>query len=224
MSKSKWDRLAAASGIVFVGLYMVGFLLATHAIPGLSHPNHDWVVWVRNHPRQLKAAAILVGLSILAFVWFVGSIADVLRRADEQRLAAVATASGGASVAVATVGIAIVAALAQRLAIDAPNLTKSLWELATVTLTVINFVGAALVYTTAAATWRSGLFPRWYAWFGSLAALVILVNGGALAYKGFYAPNGGFGLIGTIVFLVWVLATSVLLMRTSGEKEAAAAT
>jgi len=211
MGKLNWERLAAASGAVFVALFVAGFVLAVSDQPSLGDPNADWVAWVRDHVRELKVATILLGLALVAFLWFVGSVAGALRKAGEERLASVATASGAAMATLALLGVALVTALAYRVSAEAPRLTKPLFEVQLVVFTLISFPVAAFAYTTAVATWRSRLFPGWYAPAGGLAALAFLFGGGALAAKGFYAPDGGYALITTIAFLVWVLVTSLLL-------------
>lgn len=216
MGRLNWERLAAASGAVFVALFVAGFVLAVSEQPSLGDPNADWVTWVGDNRRELKVAAILLGLALVAFLWFVGSVAHALHRVGEERLASVATASGAAMAAIAIVGVTLVTALAWRVAGEAPRLTKPLFEVQLVAFTLISFPVAAFAYTTAVATWRSRLFPRWYAAPAGLAALAFLFGGGALALKGFYAPDGAYALITTIAFLVWVLVTSVLLAFEQG--------
>jgi hypothetical protein len=70
---------------------------------------------------------------------------------------------------------------------------------------------------------RTGLFPEWYAPVSGLAALVLLFSGGAFAHKGFYSPTGAYSIIAFIVLLVWVAATSGLLMMQAGGSQAPAA-
>lgn len=211
MGRLDWDRLAAASGAVFVALFVAGFALGTSDQPSLGDPGADWVAWARDHVRELKGATILLGLALAAFVWFVGSVAQALRRAGEERLAAVATTAGAVMASLALIGIALATAVAWRLVGEAPRLTKPLFEVQVILLTLVSFPTAAFAYTTAVATWRSRLFPAWYAPLGGLAALAFLFGGGALTAKGFYAPDGGYSLIVTIAFLVWALVTSLLL-------------
>ncbi len=219
MGRLDWDRLAAASGAVFVALFVAGFALGTADQPSLGDPGADWVAWARDNARELKGATILLGLALTAFVWFVGSIAQALRRAGEERLAAVATTAGAAMASMALVGVALATALAWRVSADSPRLTKPLIEVEVILFTLISFPTAAFAYTTAVATWRSRLFPAWYAPAGGLAALAFLFGGGALTAKGFYAPDGGYALIVTIAFLVWALVTSALLaFQVGGQK------
>ncbi len=73
---------------------------------------------------------------------------------------------------------------------------------------------SALAAATALAVLRGRMLPPWYGWASATTALVTIFRGGALAHGGFYAPGGGYGSITFIVILIWVLATSgVLILR-----------
>jgi hypothetical protein len=48
---------------------------------------------------------------------------------------------------------------------------------------------AVLVAATAIASWRTLLFPRWWAWVSAAAAVVMVSGGATLAKTGFYRPE-----------------------------------
>jgi hypothetical protein len=73
--------------------------------------------------------SILLGLALITFVWFAGSLATRLRDAGEPRLAAVAFGGAVATAAVFAIGIAVQAAVAYRIASERPTLVKSFVEL-----------------------------------------------------------------------------------------------
>jgi hypothetical protein len=62
------------------------------------------VRYVLSNSREIKVGAILLGLALITFVWFVSSLAARLRDAGEPRLAAIAF---GGAVATAVFAIAI---------------------------------------------------------------------------------------------------------------------
>jgi len=86
----------------------------------------------------------------------------------------------------------------------------------------MGFPLAILAGATALSAFKSGVFPLWYGAVGAIAALWFLVGSAAYASSGFFSPTGAFQWIGFLVFLVWVLVTSVLmLMRQEAEQPAA---
>ena len=203
------ERLAAYSGILFVGLFVLGFLVGGNP-PDLTASKERWTLWfAANHRREL-AAAILIGVALVAFVWFLGSVWAALRGAGETRLAAVALGSGLAAVGLGYVWVAVWAS-AYRVGIDQQSLLKGMVDFGDTAATVIGFPLAGLVAASAIASRRAGFLPRWYGPAGGLAAVVLLFGGGALAQNGFYRPDGPYAFFALIVFLVWTAVTSVLL-------------
>jgi hypothetical protein len=203
------ERLAAYSGVVFVAMFVLGFLVGGNP-PDLTASKERWTLWfAANHRREL-AAAILIGVALVAFVWFLGSLWSALRGAGQPRLAAVALASGLAAAGLGYVWVAVWAS-AYRVGIDQQSLLKGMVDFGDTAVTVIGFPLAGLAASTAIASARAGFLPRWYAPAGGLTALVLLFGGGALAQHGFYRPDGPYAFLALAVFLVWTAVTSVLI-------------
>jgi hypothetical protein len=74
-----------------------------------------------------------------------------------------------------------------------------------------------------AATLRTGLFARWWGWLSVAGGVLLIVGATARARDGFWSPTGGMSFICFIVFLVWVLVTSILLTMRMRERRASAA-
>jgi hypothetical protein len=216
MGRWSVERLAAATGGAFVVLFIAAFFSVTASPPDHGDPSAKFVAYYTDHHTGGKISSILFGLALVALLWFLGSVARALRDAGEPRLAAVAHGSGVATVSVAAVIGAVQASLYYAVASDAPGAVKAFWDVLIVLETLIGFPVAALVGAVSVAAWRSRLFPVWFAALGGVAALVALVGGGALKAKGFYSPEGAYGLISLIVFLAWTLVTSVLLVMREG--------
>ncbi|HEU5277818.1 MAG TPA: hypothetical protein VFU26_02830 [Gaiellaceae bacterium] len=223
MARWNWERLAASSGILFVVLFIVGFFIPGKP-PSMSAGNTTWVHYILGNSREIKVGSILLGLALITFVWFAGSLAARLRDAGEPGLAAIAFGGAVVTAAVFAIGIAVQAAVAYRIASERPTLVKSFIELMTVALTIIRFPVAMTMSATAIAALRAGVFPQWYAPLSGLAALVVLVGAGALGQKGFYSPDGGYTTISLIAFLAWTLVTSGWLASRMGTERAPAAT
>jgi len=85
---------------------------------------------------------------------------------------------------------------------------------------VIYWPVAVLVGATAAAAFRSRIFPPWHAWAGGIAALLFLLGGTTWAKDGFWAPDGAYGTIAFLLALAWLVVTSALLVRRAPAAEA----
>ena len=205
-----WDRLAAGSGIVFVALFVAGFLTATKP-PSLNATNSKWVHYALGHTKELKISSALFGLAVIAFLWFAGSLATRLRDSGERRLAM--TFLAGVAGAVGTVGVLIAGQVALvRIAVDSPGQVKSWVDFLQLANIAVNFATVAVIGTVAIASLRSGVFPRWFGMLSGLAAVAFAFGGAAFAQSGFYAPDGGYAMIVNIVFAAWVLVTSGMMV------------
>jgi len=61
------------------------------------------------------------------------------------------------------------------------------------------------------------VLPRWIGWSSFVVALAHLVATLSLARDGAFSPTGAFGQAPGFLYLVWMLAASVVLLRT-GER------
>lgn len=221
MRNLNWERIAAASGVLFVALFVIAFFVpGTPPAPGDSRA--DWIAYTLDKSKELKLSAILFGLAMIAFLWFLGSLAAALRNGGEPRLAAVAFGGGVATISVAFVSTAFQAAMAWRIAADEPTLVRAFADIQYALNTLVSFSVAVFIFATAVASWRARIFPSWYSAGSAVVAVALVFAGGALAYDGFYAPNGAYAIITLIASLVWALATSALLVQHVGVEGAQA--
>jgi hypothetical protein len=210
MGKWNWDRIAAGSGIAGVAGLLIGTFLPGSP-PTVTDSRAKVIHYFVSHHRRGLVAEIIIGLGLLALIWFFGTISSAVRSKGQERLAAIALAGGIAAIGIAFIGTAINTALFFSVAHDT-LLARPLYITSVVATTLIGFPVAALIYAVTIAVARSHMFPRWYVWLSGLAALALLFSGGAFAAKGFYSPTGGYSIISFIVFVVWVVLTAVLLM------------
>jgi hypothetical protein len=73
---------------------------------------------------------------------------------------------------------------------------------------------------------RTGFLPAWLAWLALVTALFNAFGlGNVFTDHGAFASDGVLGfLVGFLLFLVWVLAASIVLVRRLGGEQAATAT
>lgn len=216
MDKAMWDRVAPGFGVVFAVLFVLGFLLIIGDAPALDDPAEEVVAYYDDERGKLLTVIVLFGLSIVAFLWFLGSLVDTLRvEADESRLAATVLAAGVVTTSLFGGIVLLNAGLTFQIAEDGDvSVVAALYDLIWVSTTLIAYPIAALVFAAGIGGMRGGLVPAWFGWASGAAAAAILVSGTTFAQDGFWAPDGLYNAYVTpTLFVVWVVVLSVLLLR-----------
>jgi hypothetical protein len=215
MDRAVWDRVAPGFGVVFAVFFVLGFLLIGDS-PGLDDSPEEIATYFDDERGKLLTVIVLFGLSIVAFLWFLGSLVHTLRvEANESRLAATALGAGVVTTSLFGGIVLLNAGLAFQIAEDGDaGVVAAVYDLAWVASTLISFPLAALVFATGIGTWRSRLLPAWFGWASVVVAVAILASGTTWARDGFWAPDGLYNAyITPIVFVVWTVVASVLLLR-----------
>jgi len=208
-----WERWAPLSGVVFVALIIPTFFLPAKSPPGADDPAADWAAFVQDHRSALLASMCFSGVAVVAFVCFLGVVASRVRRAGEELLAVVVLGGGLVTAAVWYVWLSFQGVLAWTSGegLD-PAVVKTLLASADF---AFPFPIAALVVATSLAARRSRAWPAWFSWVGVAGGVWVLVGGLALARDGFFSPTSGARLTGWAFFFLWVLASSVVLLRAT---------
>jgi hypothetical protein len=187
------------TGIVFVVLVAVAFIVSGET-PSTDDSRQEIVSFYLDNDSEQAAAAAILALATVAFLFFLGSLRNALRAApgDEGGLSTV-TLLGGLMIAV---GASIFAGIGFTLGDAADELDES----AIVTLNALNSdmfftvaVGTAVFNLgLALAILRHGALPRALGW----VALVVGVVG--------LTPLGFFAFLATGIVVIW---TSVVLAQ-----------
>ena len=218
MAELRWERLAAATGIVFVVLSVIA-LVAGGQAPRPDDPDQEIVSYFVDNRSGLLFQAYLFGLASIFFLWFVGSLRSHLRRAEGEtgRLSAVAFGGGVATVATFFLGTSLSAALAFRVAQTDPGVAVALFHVGSQAFTLSSFTAVVLVAAASVVIIRTGALPSWLGWLGGLLSLAFLVSGFAVFVEsGPLASGGAYGYIVFGVFFLWVLLASMLLVQRVG--------
>jgi hypothetical protein len=202
------ERWAPIGGIVFVVLMVVGSFFVGD-VPGADAPEQeiaDYLADSDNHTRNIIGAYLWV-VGALAFLWFLTRLRSDLRRA-EGATGALSNMAFGAGVAFTAVWMVSAAALAsvayaielRDAPISDPDLVRVLPPMGGLLLLLGGgFAGLLLLLAASVVIFRTGVFPRWLAWLGIVAAIALLFD----------------VIYGNILpFWVWVfIASIVMLMR-----------
>jgi hypothetical protein len=208
MRLARWGPL---SGVVFFCLTIPTLFLPPKAPPAASDPAAKWAAFVQDHRGAYLTSVCLSGLAVVAFLFFLGSLATRLRAAGQELLATVALGGGLVTVSVWYVWLSFEGVLAwtSPSGLD-PTVIKTLLAAADF---AFPFPIAALVAATSIAALRSAIWPTWFSYVGLVGAAWVLVGAMAMARNGFFAPTSGARLTGWAFFFLWVLVGSVLLTR-----------
>jgi len=205
-------RWGGISGIVFVVLFVVGFLMTTDTPDG-NASNREWLKYFRDsgNRRMLVIGALIFAVALIGFLVFLGVLRERLRNAapGAEWVATVAFASGIAFVAAAVVfalGQGSVAAGVQFGDNPVPRDADIMRTLTSVGFGAMLVFGAAsaglLVITTSVAGGRAGLLSRWLVVTGYVVGVIVII--------------GGLIFFPFVLFVLWVLAVSIVMLRGSG--------
>ncbi len=210
MDKARWDKLAAAGGIVGVALFIVaGFLYGSP--PGVDEDAQSVADFFADNRSQVLTSVFLQGLGVLAILWFVAALVTPMRDVGEPRLATAAFGSFLLAFSLGATAAITRSSLAYSLADEGSDLVLPLYHLSVVFDVFVNVLAAGIFIAVGGATLRTGLFARWWGWISIAAGLLLIVGATAWARDGFWSPTGGAAWITFLIFILWMLVTSILL-------------
>ena len=213
MNKAIWDRLSALGGVLFVFFFIVGMLLPGSP-PTVDDSAEDVVAFFADNRGPILTGTLLVGLGVLAMLWFVSSLVEAMRRVDEGRLANVAQMVFVLTFAVGTVSALAKAALAYSVVgIIQPDEVRALFHLTLVLDTMGSLVFAAFALAIAGAAMRTTFLPRWWGFVSLVMGLIAILGATAWSRDGFWSPTGGIVWITNIAFVLYVVVMSILHFR-----------
>jgi hypothetical protein len=213
----RWERAAVGTGIGFVVFALLAFLFAPD-YPKADESDVEVLRYFAENDTRVLWQAFMFGLAGICFIWFFGTLAGLLRRAEPAtagRLPAIVVAAAAAAAALHGIGVASFAAMASSASEMVP-IGRPLFHLGNMVWTLTNFPAIALVAAVSLGVLRSGLLPDWVAWIGAVYIALGLIDafGRTAGDSSTFGPGGAFGILTFLIFLVWVLVTSLLLVQS----------
>lgn len=208
MTDAGWQRLSALTGIVFAILMVIAFSVQG-VLPQADEPQADVVRYFSTYHDDVMGGVVIRIAAGVFFLWFIGTLRSVLAAAEggTARLANVAFGAGILMLAAGMGAMASLAAIAYNAerGID-PNFASSMMA-----MTHIFFVGGAmgmawLLFATALIVVRTRVFSRWVASTGTVIGIVAVG-------LGIVAPAGTSGVSAYPLFILWIVALSIVMMR-----------
>ncbi len=211
-----WERLWRMSGIYFVVLFIISYIIYGHQ-PQVGASTDALVAFYHGDRTRILIAAVLSGMAVLNLLWFAAALRTTLADAGQDGWGAAATASSAALGGLFLLPITVGAALAYSIAGSGDHtLTSGLNDFAWVCVVLTSFPRAMLIMAGTFGLWRAGLISNALFAAGVAAVVLVLLGGTTWLSGGFWAPDGAYSrFVSPIIGLVWVVVVSrVLLTRT----------
>lgn len=224
MNEFSYRRVGGAAGIIAMVLLAVGFTL-----PGAPPQAADSAQTVTNFlvdkRSSLLAGAFLIGLgSALLLVWLSALRAHLEADGRDPVLPRAAFGAGVIAAALNLAGAALSAGTVFEAAgMGDDTLNRAFFDTTTDLFTIGGFALAVLFAAASLSAAGTRALPGWATSTGLLVAFLQLVSAvGIFASSGFFASGGAFVFIAFIPAIAWVVAVSVVLMRSDAGRPAAA--
>jgi hypothetical protein len=211
-----WQRTGAVSGILFFALVIASFF--TPETPDEDDPTAEIVSSFADDRTGHLVGVYIGGIASLLFLVFVGALWSRLRAAEADRGPSILVALGGVGTAV----IVLVANAALMALVDAadqrrePEAVRALFELDLVVFLGIGWTSAAFYVGAALSSLATGSLPRWLGWIAALLAVAFVVG-----FLGIFSEDDEGGVLGYFFFIavlvnvLWILATSIVMLRAT---------
>jgi hypothetical protein len=215
MTGSRWERLAAAGGIAFVALIVASFL--TPGTPDRGAVDAAIASELTDERTGILFGVYLGGLATIAFLAFAGGLWHALRRVEGEIAGASVLSLVGAVLTAAGILVANGAVLALVYAADEgrnAGVLRALLELGDAAFIPGGFALAVFLGGTALSAIPTGALPRWLGWPAAvLAAAYVVSLGGIFSEQDEGGALGAAFFVTLLMTFLWVLATSIVLLR-----------
>jgi len=201
VTRTRWERWAAAGGFAFVAFYVGAFGM------GIEYGSSDRAILAHYGSSGSRAKEIVafffIAAAALGLVLLASGLRSLVSRAeaDPRTLAALTWAGGTACAAIVLVGDAVsrapaFASMDDKFSLD-PNTARLFNDTGFLLYVAAALVGIIVVVAVSLAVLRLRVLPRWLGWAGLVMAALFPL---------------AIGFVGFLVFALWVLGISAALV------------
>lgn len=206
------ERIAAAGGIGFVVLQLAcqALIQIGGAEPAFTASAEQIVAFFSSRDTSLTPiGTFLSSLSVIALLFFLGSLWAPLSRHEESPswLSHLAFGSGLVATAVTLSGGGWALAIFRMEEGLDPTMAQMLFDQGNFTFAQLWVPLAAMLLATGIVALRDGAFSKWFGWYSLVVSLVLLVS------RAFWTAPGGIAFTGYMLFWLWLIIASILLNR-----------
>jgi hypothetical protein len=221
---SGWERWGAASGFGVLALGAMAAVIDAGTV-SVRDPVETITAYFVDNRAALRAQSLLFLISAGIFVWFVGSLRGFLARTEGRtgRLSEVAFGAGMVyiSISLAAQAFQIGMTMAAESTTVQPALLGTAWAL----FSIASVPLAVILFATAAVSFRARVFPAWLGWLSlATAAAYLMLLCGIVVETGPLSPTGWVTSAPYPLFGVWLVSTTVVMVRRLGTPPAITAT
>jgi len=209
-------RLTGISGIVSAALVSIGLFGGTP--PSTDDSGRAVLVYAADHRTFIIVFFFLLGLATCLMLLFFAGLRQVLAAPQKPERDVWPSTMFASAVAVFTLGIAgqaCATALAFRSDAQTPAVARTLWDLFLVLLGASNLLTIILGVAAAVAIAQSPRLPNWLATGAAIFAAAHFGATVSWARSGAFSQTGVFATLAPVLYLVWVVAAGVVLLRSS---------
>ena len=215
MSTSRWQQVGAAGGIAFVLLQLLSqsLIQVGGGEPAFAAPAGDIVDFFTQRSVLLfSSGSFLAALSSLTLLWFGAVLWAELQRFEPRPswISAVSLASVVALVAVSMTGSGWELAVFRINEGLSPEMARTLFDQGNYMFATIWVVAANFLLASSLVGLKDKALPRWVSWLGLMTAVGLIVA------RAFWASSG-LAFLPYMLFWVWLIATSIVLIRRAGQ-------
>jgi hypothetical protein len=218
---SNWERWGRAAGAAFVVLTIAAFVVGGEP-PSVGDPASDVVSYYGGDRSQILVSSVLFVLGLGFFLWFAATLANNFRERGEGRVGVTVIGAATAFVTVQVVVTGLNAVTAYSVAaIDDGAIAKAFFDLQW-TLDVLAAVPSLVFFLAVGMGFlRTAMAPRWLAIAAVLIAVLFALRTTNWASDGFWSPTGEYLFVLIPLVSLWILVTSIVLVRSSAQAAAA---
>ena len=208
-----WERLWRLSGIQFVVLFIIAYLIYGSQ-PQVGASADVVAGFYEGDRTRILIAAVISGMAVLTLMWFAAALRMALANLGQDGWGGAATAAsamlGGLFILLITVGAALAYSIAGS---ENRALTTGLNDFAWAGVVLSSFPRAMLIMSSAFGLWRAGLLSNALFAAGVAAIVLVLLGGTTWISGGFWAPDGAYSrFISPVIGLAWILVVSWILL------------
>ena len=213
-----WQRVGAVSGILFFAFVLASFVF-TPETPDEDDPTAEIVSTFADDRTGHLVGVYLSGLAALFFLVFVTALWSRLRAAETDRGPSTLVVLGGVGTAVIVLAANAVFLALVEAANDGrePEAVRALFQLDETVVLAVGWTSAAFYIGVAASSLSTGSLPRVLGWVAALLGLIFVVG-----FFGIFSESEEGGVLGAVFFaglllnFFWILATSIVMLRSRG--------
>src|SRR3954465_224190 len=211
-----WERLWRTSGLQFVGLFIVAYLISGSQ-PQVGASADALRAFYDGDRTRILIAVFCFGLNLLNLLRFTMAVRTTLADAGRDGWGAAAIVASAAFGALFLLALTTAAALAYSIAGSGNGpLTSGLNDLMWALLVLSSFPRAMLIMASTFGLWRAGQISNALFTTGVATLVLVLLGGSTWMTDGFWAPDGAYSrLISPLICLAWVVVVSRVVLTRS---------